>query len=228
MIHSGSRNLGYKVANYYHNKALEFCTLHNIELPDDNLAFLLTDSELGKEYIAAMRYCQWFATENRQTMLNKFYSIVEDITCCDFIGTQIDVPHNYAIEEHIESEKDLVWIHRKGAIRVDPLSKGIIPGSMGTNSYIIAGKENKDSFNSSSHGAGRNMGRSEFNKTHTVDECDQAMKGIVFGRWGKNRKGKVDLSEAPQAYKNIKDVMKDQEDLVDILVALTPLGCMKG
>lgn len=124
--------------------------------------------------------------------------------------------------------KKKVWIHRKGATQAEYNQMGIIPGSMGTASYIIKGLGNPESFRSCSHGAGRIISRTQFNKTYSVEECDKAMKGIVFGRWGKGRKGRVDISEAPQAYKNIETVIKNQEDLVEAIYKLRPLGVMKG
>jgi len=99
---------------------------------------------------------------------------------------------------------------------------------MGTASYIVRGLGNAESFRSCSHGAGRIISRNEANRKYSVEECTRAMEGIVFGRWGKDRKGGFDLSEAPQAYKNIDVVIQNQTDLVEIVVKLKPRGVMKG
>jgi tRNA-splicing ligase RtcB len=102
---------------------------------------------------------------------------------------------------------------------------------MGTNSYIVEGLGNPESFCSASHGAGRRMGRKQFNETHTVEEADASMQGIVYGRWNvEERKGKktVDISECPLAYKSIDEVMENEKDLVKPIVKLTPLAVMKG
>jgi len=104
----------------------------------------------------------------------------------------------------------------------------IVHNSMGTPSYIVRGLGNSDSFESCSHGAGRASGRAEFCRTHTVEECEKDMEGIVFGGWGKTRKGIPDISEAPKAYKDVEKVIAAQDDLVEVVVKLRPLGVMKG
>ena len=125
-----------------------------------------------------------------------------------------------------------VWVHRKGATSAKKGETGIIPGSMGTSSYIVEGLGNPDSFMSCSHGAGRRMSRSAASQTLTVAECDEAMKGIVCDRWNKVRHGKAkgmfDLSEAPGAYKDIDEVIANEADLVKPVVKLTPLAVLKG
>jgi tRNA-splicing ligase RtcB len=115
-----------------------------------------------------------------------------------------------------------VWVHRKGAIRVREGEFGIIPGSMGTSSYIVKGLGNPDSFMSASHGAGRVMSRRKANESITEEMANAAMEGIKFGRWN----GKYD--EAPQAYKDIEEVISSESDLVDTVVKLKPLAVMKG
>jgi len=138
----------------------------------------------------------------------------------------IDVNHNYAAMENHFGQN--VWVHRKGAIRARKGEIGIIPGSMGTPSYIVEGYGNPDSFNSCSHGAGRVMGRFEASRTLAEEDCNKAMEGVIFSGWGTNRKGNVDLGEAPQAYKDIDEVMAAQEDLVISTVKLKPLGVVKA
>jgi tRNA-splicing ligase RtcB len=121
-----------------------------------------------------------------------------------------------------------VAVHRKGATSARAGEIGIIPGSMGTSSYIVKGLGNAQSFQSSSHGAGRCMGRNDACRRLTVEECDRAMEGVVFGRWGQDRRGNLDLSEAPQAYKNIDEVIAAETDLVEVLTQLRRLGVIKG
>ena len=138
----------------------------------------------------------------------------------------INIAHNYArLENHMGKN---VWVHRKGATSARKGEIGIIPGSMGTKSYITEGLGNVQSFTSCSHGAGRRMGRANASRTITLEEADRAMEGIVYGRWGKDRNGKLDFGEAPQAYKDIDVVMENQKDLVKILVELKPLAVIKG
>lgn len=218
MLHSGSRNIGFKIANHYHNLAKEHCKKWHSDLPDDDLAFLPMDTQDGKDYIEAMNFALKFAKENRFQMLDK---IAEIIGIEHFIGDVINIHHNYASMEHHFGQN--VMVHRKGATRAYEGQLGIIPGSQGTSSYIVEGKGNTDSFKSCSHGAGRNMSRTQARKELSVDEEKKRMEGIVHAV-----RGSRDLDEAPSAYKDITEVMKRQEDLVSIKVKLTPLGVVKG
>jgi tRNA-splicing ligase RtcB (3'-phosphate/5'-hydroxy nucleic acid ligase) len=225
MVHSGSRNFGYKIAQEYHEKALKYCRQHNFELPDKDLAFLPMDNQLAQEYKAAMDFALAFAAENRRRIKEVCFNQIQDETCCGFIK-EISIHHNFAaLETHYG--RTLV-VHRKGATRATQGLDGIIPGSMGTSSYIVRGLGTPDSFQSSSHGAGRVMGRNDANRRLTYEEVRLAMKGIVFDTWPRGRKGKFDLSEAPQAYKDIDAVMEAQKDLVEVMVKLRPLGVVKG
>jgi len=224
MLHSGSRNFGYKIAKHYNELAQSLCTkYHSVVCPfkgEDGLAFLPHGSDEAIEYITSMNYALDFALENRYHMMRK----VMDIIGGD--GEYINIHHNYAtLENHFGKN---VWIHRKGATSARKGELGIIPGSMGTSSYIVRGLGNPESFQSCSHGAGRKMGRKHASRTLTVEECNKAMEGIVYGRWGTDRKGNVDLGEAPQAYKDIDEVMKAQEDLVEIVTKLKPIAVIKG
>lgn len=232
MLHSGSRNLGYKIAEYYHELALGINKANGDELPDEELAFLSTDSEEGQGYIRDMSFALEFAYENRQRMmavfkeaLQKFFPEVEFLK-------EVNIHHNYAgLETHFGEE---VWVHRKGATSAKAGEWGIIPGSMGTSSYIVKGKGNPESFMSCSHGAGRKMSRTAACKKLTPEACDEAMEGIVFDRWRKihgrrwqKTKG-LDLGEAPQAYKDIDEVIESELDLITPVVKLRPLGVIKG
>ena len=229
MIHSGSRNLGYKIAKEYNAKAMKLCGMWHSKLPpgngEDSLAFLPIGSREANEYIKAMHFALDFAKENRKRIMNAFKRAVCTKLRCAF-EVDINIHHNFAaLENHFGKN---VWVHRKGATQAYTGHLGIIPGSMGTSSYIVRGNGNPDSFMSCSHGAGRNSGRAEFSRTHTVVECNADMKGIVFDGWGKNRKGQPDLSEAPKAYKNIDAVIEAQQDLVDVVCKLRPLGVVKA
>jgi tRNA-splicing ligase RtcB (3'-phosphate/5'-hydroxy nucleic acid ligase) len=225
MVHSGSRNFGYKIAEEYHAKALNYCRRRHFDLPDTDLAYLPMEHTLAQEYFSAMNFALAFAAENRRRMKDVFCEQMRFKTHCGFTK-ETNIHHNFAAEE-IHYGRTLV-VHRKGATRASKGLDGIIPGSMGTASYIVRGLGNPDSFESCSHGAGRVMGRNEANRSLNYEQVRQAMKGIVFDTWPRGRKGKIDLSEAPQAYKNIDDVIAAQKDLVEVVVKLRPLGVVKG
>ncbi len=225
MIHSGSRNFGKQIADVYHRKALDLCQTWHVELSDKDLAFLPIHTPEADAYIAAMNFALEFAAENRRLMMERAMQCMMAVMDCVF-EAPVNIHHNYAALEHHFGER--VWIHRKGATAAQAGQKGIIPGSMGTPSYIVEGLGNPESFTSCSHGAGRKMGRNQASRTLTREACDQAMAGIVFGRWNKDRKGRMDFGEAPQAYKDIEDVIASQRDLIRPLVKLRPLGVIKG
>ena len=234
MIHSGSRNLGYKIASYYHKLALELNEKFHSKLPCKDLAFLPVKSSEGQAYIRDMNFALDYALENRKRMMGNFRLAVKEFASDVEFLREVNIHHNYAArEEHFGNE---VWVHRKGATSAKKAEVGIIPGSMGTSSYIVKGLGNVESFTSCSHGAGRVMGRSEASRKLTVEECDKAMEGIVFDRWSKfktkwKRKSNTnlrDLSEAPLAYKDIDEVIASELDLIEVLVKLRPLGVVKG
>jgi len=224
MVHSGSRNIGYKVAQYYNKVAIGLNKKWFSEVPPKwQLAFLPLDSEEGKHYFAEMKFCMYFAEKNRELMINNIKNcIINHIDNVEF-DDDLDVPHNYAsIENHFGKN---VIVHRKGATKAYKGRLGIIPGSQGTASYIVEGKGNKDSFMSCSHGAGRRMGRKqaqrELNFEEEVNKLDKL--GIIH-----SIRHTTDLDEAPSAYKDISTVMENQKDLVDIKIELKPLAVIKG
>ncbi len=232
MLHSGSRNLGYRISKYHHERAMEWCAKNKVDLPSKDLAYLETDSEEGQAYIREMNFALDYAHENRTRMM----AVVMESASRSFKGLKFirgsNIHHNYAgLEQHFDHQ---VWVHRKGATAAKAGEEGIIPGSMGTSSYIVRGKGNAESFTSCSHGAGRVMGRLAASRTLTKPECDRAMEGIVFSGWhpvkgrGQKRESMLDLSEAPQAYKNIDEVIEAQRDLIEPVVKLRPLGVLKG
>ncbi|MCQ2395389.1 MAG: RtcB family protein [Kiritimatiellae bacterium] len=231
MIHSGSRNLGKRIEEHYHRIANRLCTRFHTPLADPDLAFLPIEEEDGHNYFTDMLFALRYAKENRRRMMEAMKAtLAEFVPEVNFIRT-IDIHHNYAAcEEHFGKK---VFVHRKGATSAKLDEIGIIPGSMGTASYIVRGLGNPDSFMSCSHGAGRRMSRIAASTTLTVEECDQAMDGIVCERWHKYKgfgkaKGRLDLSEAPQAYKDIEDVIASERDLIEPLVRLVPLASLKG
>ena len=231
MIHSGSRNLGKRIEEHYHRIAARLCKRFRVQLADPDLAFLPIEEPDGHNYFTDMLFALRYAKENRRRMMEAMKeTLLEFAPEANFVRT-IDIHHNYAAcEEHFGKK---VFVHRKGATSAKLDEIGVIPGSMGTASYIVRGLGNPDSFMSCSHGAGRRMSRIAASTTLTVEECDKAMDGIVCERWHKYKgfgkaKGKLDLSEAPQAYKDIEDVIASERDLVEPLVRLVPLASLKG
>ena len=222
MVHSGSRNFGLKIADYYNKKAIELNEKWHSQVPKEwQLAFLPIESEEGQAYLREMNYAVEFALANRKLMMDRIKDIFEAETgLCDY-NEIINIAHNYASLENHFGEN--VWVHRKGATLARYGTIGIIPGSMGTKSYIVEGLGNKDSFESCSHGAGRKMGRKEAVRTLNLEEEQKKMKGILGGPRNQN-----DLEEAPGAYKEIDEVMENQKDLVKIKIELKPLAVVKG
>jgi len=218
MIHSGSRNLGYKTAKVYNDKAKELCAQWYSDIPNTDLAFLPLSTPEGKEYMEAMNFCMKFAKASRNNILGKIIDIIGETR---FPAMAIDINHNYATMENHFGQN--VMVHRKGATLARKGTIGIIPGSMGTNSYIVEGLGNPESFNSCSHGAGRRMGRGQATRELNLEEEQKKMEGIIGGP-----RTVKELDEAPGAYKPIETVMKNQEDLVKILHTLKPLASVKG
>ncbi|MFA5152558.1 MAG: RtcB family protein [Clostridia bacterium] len=223
MIHSGSRNFGLKIAKYYNDLAIELNQKWHSVVPKEwELAYLPLDSQEGIEYMNEMQYAVDFALANRKLMMDRVTDIFFKETNCS-IDPMINIAHNYArLENHFGEN---VLVHRKGATLATPDTIGIIPGSQGTKSYIVKGKGNPDSFNSCSHGAGRKMGRKEAERTLNLEEEIKKLddQGIIHGI-----RHASDLDEASGAYKPIEEVMRNQADLVEILVELSPLAVIKG
>lgn len=234
MVHSGSRNTGYRIAGHHHKTAVKFCRARGIALPTEELSYLPLDSEEGRDYIRDMGFAMDYAGENRRRLMDAYMEVISDVTGNTDFQDRVNIHHNYASPEEHFGRK--VWIHRKGATSAGKGEMGIIPGSMGTCSYIVRGLGNPESFHSCSHGAGRVMGRRQASRTLSVRRCDESMEGVVFSGWkkyhgyGGRKKGapSLDLSEAPDAYKDITAVMEAQLDLVEPVVRLEPLGVVKG
>jgi len=226
MIHSGSRNLGYKVAKYYNQIAQELCKKWYSNIPEfkgeDGLAFLPMDTIEGIAYFKEMNYCLEFAYANRKLMLERIKEAFLAVVDCTF-EKEINIHHNYAQWENHFGQN--VIVHRKGATSAREGQLGIIPGSQGTSSYIVKGKGNPESFQSCSHGAGRAMSRTKARETLDLEQEKKKLdeQGILHAI-----RGKSDLDEASSAYKDIQIVIKEQEDLIEVLVSLKPLAVVKG
>ena len=224
MLHSGSRNLGKQVCDYYNKKAMFLNEQYYSIIPSHiGMSFLPSQTNEFKEYWAEMQYCIEFAKCNRTLMMNRIMEIISDIHANTEFEPMIDIAHNYAsVEKHYGQH---VIVHRKGAIKVPKGSIGIIPGSQGTCSYIVVGLGNPSSFCSASHGAGRAMSRLDakrkLNLKHEIDSMNK--KGIIHGM-----NSVKDLEEAASAYKDIDAVMSNQMDLVKIVTKLFPLAVIKG
>lgn len=223
MIHSGSRNIGKQVADFYNRCAKALAPKMKWELPRNyDLAYLMADSVEGTGYEEEMSYCLAFAQANRDFMMDVVKEIIAAHSGCSF-DRHINIHHNYASKEEHFGKR--VIVHRKGATAAYPGQEGIIPGSQGTKSYIVRGKGNPESFMSCSHGAGRTMSRKQacrvLDLSREIKRMDDA--GIVHGM-----RHHRDLDEAASAYKNIDEVMAAQEDLVSVDVVLRPLGVVKG
>jgi tRNA-splicing ligase RtcB len=182
------------------------------------------DSDAGIEYVRWMNLSMAFARENRSQMLATLQEILED----QFVGVEfeeaINVHHNYCVlEEHLGEP---LWIHRKGAIRAQKGDIGIIPGAMGTYSFIVKGKGNPESFNSCSHGAGRHLSRKDALKKFEKDKVlsDLKKQGVHLGTDPKS----TVVDEAMGAYKDIEYVMKQQVDLVEPIKRLKTIAVVKG
>ena len=224
MIHSGSRNIGKKVCDYYNKLAKNLSGQRAVAVPGQwDLAYLPVESDEGVQYLQEMGYCQEFAYKNREVMADLIADAFAEVMHRFGVQKTINVHHNYArLERHFGAD---VWVHRKGAISAGKGEVGIIPGSQGSKSFITRGLGNPESFSSSSHGAGRRMGRKEAERTLSLRDEIKHMDdlGIVHGI-----RGAGDLDEAAGAYKNIDVVMAEQADLAAIEVELTPLGVIKA
>lgn len=222
-LHSGSRNVGLQVAKHYNALAVELNERWHSSVPKEHeLAFLPLDSDEGQAYLAEMNACLTFAYKNREHMMHAIQSVLyrEGFTW----GDDFDVHHNYAaMENHFGKN---VMVHRKGAARAREGARVIIPGSMGSHSYLGVGKGNHESFTSCSHGAGRTMGRKAAIREIPAEQVIAEMKAADISLF-KPKRGDV-AEECRQAYKNIDAVMDAQADLVTPVTVLRPLAVIKA
>lgn len=218
MLHSGSRRIGKELAEIHINIAKKLT--HNKALEDPELAVFLSGTPEMETYRRDLYWAQQYAFLNREIMLERFKKAL----LCFFPEAKFEKPimchHNYVAEEiHFEHK---VFVTRKGAISAQAGELGIIPGSMGTKSYIVKGLGNPDSFCSASHGAGRRMSRGQAKKTFSIEDLIQQTEGVEC------KKDATVLDEIPGAYKSIDQVMNNQKDLVEIVSELKQVICVKG
>ena len=224
MIHSGSRNIGLKVAEHYNNVAKnQNASWYSSINSKWDLAFLPFYTDMAKQYYQEMQYCISFAFANRQLMMERIQEVIENEIPEVKYEPMINIAHNYAAWEEHFGEK--VIVHRKGATSAFKGEIGIIPGSQGTKSYIVEGFGNPESFMSCSHGAGRVMSRTKAVRELNLEEEKRKLdeQGIIH-----SIRGRSDLEEAASAYKDISKVMEFQQDLVRIKTELSPLAVIKG
>lgn len=221
MLHSGSRGPGNVIGQYFIALAKKDMERHISNLPDADLAYLTEGTQHFDDYVFALNWAQDYASENRQAMMEAVLRVLRQHVRKFQLGEiAVNCHHNYAVEE--EHFGDRVWITRKGAVRARTDDLGIIPGSMGTGSFIVRGKGNADSFCSCSHGAGRKMSRGEAKRSITLAEHRAATAGIEC------RKDKDVLDESPAAYKDISTVIAAQGDLIEVVHHLRQIVNVKG
>ncbi|CAL4858958.1 RtcB family protein [Microbacterium sp. MM2322] len=220
-LHSGSRGVGNKIATHHIAVAQRLATQWWIDLPDRDLAYLVEGTDEFWTYIRELRWAQHFALLNREEMMDRVARQLSEVMGEDVVEQErINCHHNFTErEKHFGKE---VWVSRKGAIQADKGRPGLIPGSMGTASYVVSGLGNPVSLNSSPHGAGREYSRSAARRTFTHEQLREAMAGIEF------RDTDAFIDEIPQAYKPIDRVMADAGDLVEIRHTLRQLVNVKG
>ena len=225
MLHSGSRGLGNRIGTYFIEKAKEEMRRYHIDkfLPDQDLSYIVEKTVIFDDYVKAVSFAQEFASVNRELMMREVLLVLADKVKSfvrDYDQTAINCHHNYISKENHFNEN--VWVTRKGAVQARTGDLGIIPGSMGTGSFIVRGLGNKESFCSCSHGAGRVMSRTQAKKEISMEQHAKAMEGI---------EARLDadvLDESPAAYKDIGAVMEAQSDLVEIVARLRQVINVKG
>jgi tRNA-splicing ligase RtcB len=220
-LHSGSRGVGNKIAQHHIKVAHDLCKRWWIDLPDPDLAYLVEGTDEFWAYIRQLRWAQRFALLNREEMMDRVELCFEEWVDGEVERTeQVNCHHNYTErEKHFGKE---VWLSRKGAIDASEGTPGLIPGSMGTASYVVEGKGNRLALNSSPHGAGREYSRSRARKTFTHDDLRAAMGDIEY------RDTDAFIDEIPAAYKDIDVVMADAADLVEVKHTLRQIVNVKG
>ncbi len=221
-LHSGSRGVGNKIASHHIKVAQRECSRWWIDLPDRDLAYLVEGTNEFWAYIRQLRWAQLFALLNREEIMARVATCFAAWAGVENVEprAEINCHHNYTTKEkHFGKE---VWLSRKGAIDASEGTWGLIPGSMGTRSYVVQGKGNRLALNSSPHGAGREYSRSVARRTFTQDDLRAAMGDIEY------RDTDAFIDEIPAAYKDIDIVMRDASDLVEIRHVLRQLVNVKG
>jgi tRNA-splicing ligase RtcB len=221
-LHSGSRGVGNKIAQHHIKVAQQQCRKWWVDLPDRDLAYLVEGTDEFTAYIRDLRWAQKFALLNREEMMDRVAACFAEWTGLDEVRPreQINCHHNYTTQERHFGKN--VWLSRKGAIHAGKGVPGLIPGSMGTRSYVVAGKGNAVALNSSPHGAGRAYSRTAARKAFTREDLEAAMGDIEY------RHTDAFLDEIPGAYKDIDVVMRDAEDMVEVRHVLRQIVNVKG
>ena len=224
MLHSGSRNLGKTICDEFHKRALAQNKAWHADLPHDELAYLPVGTDDYARYWSAMEFALRFAEVNRSRMLDVVERSFEHLTTIGRFDRLVDVHHNYAAWENHLGRNGIV--HRKGAVRARAGEVVLIPGSMGTASYVGEGLGNAESFMTCQHGAGRAMSRAAARKAKTSREVydEMAALGVVL----RSSEPKGVAEEAAFAYKDIESVMAASASLVRPTKRLTPVGVVKG
>ena len=220
-LHSGSRGVGNKIAQHHIAVARKMCEQWWVTLPHKDLAYLAQGTDEFWAYIREMRWAQEYALLNREEMMDRVVACFATWVGADVERQEeINCHHNYTEQErHFGRE---VWLSRKGAIDASAGRPGLIPGSMGTASYVVSGLGNALALNSAPHGAGRAYSRSKARRTFSHDELRAAMVGIEY------RDTDAFIDEIPQAYKDIDQVMADAADLVEVRHRLHQIVNVKG
>jgi tRNA-splicing ligase RtcB (3'-phosphate/5'-hydroxy nucleic acid ligase) len=225
MLHSGSRNIGKTIGETAITMARNIAITLDRQLVDKDLAWLDQGSEAFDTYVEGLRWAQDYAAINREVMMQSVLKIMNKTfakkgSSIAILDKAVNCHHNYAnVEEHFGEQ---IWVTRKGAVSARAGELGIIPGSMGTKSYIVRGKGNADSYCSCSHGAGRKMSRGAAKRNFTLEDFKEQTSGVEC------RKDASVLDEIPGAYKNVEAVMAAQSDLVEIAHTLKQVLCIKG
>jgi len=223
MLHSGSRGVGNRFGTFFIELAKQDMRKWFINVPDTDLAYLPQGTEHFNDYVDAVHWAQDYAMANRQLMMSNMITAIANSGLVPAFEATLEVVnchHNYVAWENHYGENVLVT--RKGAVRARAGDMGIIPGSMGAQSFIVRGKGNPESFMSCSHGAGRAMSRAEAKRRFTVADHIAATAGVEC------RKDQDVIDETPMAYKPISAVMDAQKDLVEIVHTLHQVVCVKG
>ena len=219
-LHSGSRGIGNKIAEFHIKVAKKLMERWFIDLPDKDLAYLIQDSQEFQDYMADLAWAQEFALQNRAEMTDRVLGVLREQVGPFEELERIECHHNFTRWENHHGTN--IMVSRKGAIEAREGQMGLIPGSMGTASYVVRGKGNKASFNTAPHGAGRQMARGKARRTFTMEDFDREMKGVEV------RRSEAFLDELPGAYKPIDLVMEQSKDLVEIVHTFRQIVNVKG
>lgn len=223
-LHSGSRGVGNKIAQKHIKIAQQLCKRWWIDLPNPDLAYLPQGVPEFANYLRELNWAQRFALENRAEMMDRYVQVFAHwlgVETADVEVDRINCHHNYTVNVSTFTDEG-IWLTRKGAIDASWGVMGLIPGSMGTKSYIVRGKGNTAGLWSAPHGAGRRHSRTQAKKLFTEHDLAVAMEGIEY------RHGKEWIDEIPAAYKPIDQVMADAEPLVEVVTSLKQVLNVKG